>query len=174
MFFIIAWLVAVGIAITFGVGYLIARLDTPPYVQSPVSNDSGIDCATLCFLFNIRRAELCVAQADERRAQVRLDSLSAQRDAALKVWAIATAAALAAMFIPIIGPIISGGFAVTAGIALTAVVGFNGAIFWASDDLSRRATYVLGCVSQVSEARRLLLEKCPEQASSCLATPSPC
>lgn len=174
MAFIIIVVVLAGIFITGAVGAAIAKSDTPPRVISPVNNDSGVDCASLCLLFNIRRSELCIAQADERRAQIRLDSLSAQRDSALRAWAVASAAAIAAMFIPIIGPLISSGFAAAAGIALTAFVGFLGAIVVASDDLDKRAAFVLFCVSQVAVSRRLLLEKCPEQASSCLATPSPC
>src|SRR3989442_15563536 len=107
MAFGIFWAVFAGIFITFGVGYLIAKSGTPPRAVSSVSNDSGIDCATLCLLFNIRRAERCVAQADERRAQTRLDSLVTQTLLALTTWTVATVAAIVAMLIPGVGPLIS-------------------------------------------------------------------
>ncbi len=85
---------------------------------------------------------------------------------------IASAAALAALLIPIIRPLISGPFAVAAGIALTAMVGFNGAIINLEKQLDLRRNFLLACESRVAEAREALLRQCPNEA--CLTTPFPC
>lgn len=173
MVFILVFGIVVAIFVTGFIGYLIAKAGTP-VLASTVPFEPGMDCATLCLQFNVRRAELCVAQAEERRAKARLDNLSAERDAMLRAWAIASAAAVAAMFIPFVGSLISSTFAAAAGVALTAFVGFLGAIREATEDFDRRAGRVVAGVSLVAEARQLLMTKCPVESVSCLATPSPC
>jgi hypothetical protein len=173
MVIVIVIVVAVAIIAVITAGNVIASGQSPPSV-TPGNNDSGLDCNNLCLQFNNRRSERCMAQADVRNAQMRLDILSAQRDMALRAWAVATAAAMAAMFIPVLGPLISSGFATAAAIAFIAFLGFVGAVNGASADLLQKTAIVSTCMNKEAEARQLLLTKCPEQASACLATPSPC
>jgi hypothetical protein len=173
MVFVFVFLVVFSIAVAVAVGNVVAQAQNPPSV-TPGNNDSGTDCGSLCLQFQARRSQRCVAQADVRNAQTRLDLLSAQRDSAQKTWAVATAAALAAMFIPFVGPVISSVFATAAGVAFTAYLGFVGAVNGASADLLTKAAIARTCLDKEAEARQLLLANCPTEASSCLATPSPC
>lgn len=174
MVFAIAVAVALGIGLTFLVGRVASVLDAPATGVSKIETDPAADCASLCLLFNIRRSERCFAQEGQRQAEARLAGLMAQRDSAAINWAIATAAALTAMFIPIVGPLISSALAAVAGVFLTAVVGFEGAIYSAKEDLARKANSAQWSEYRVGEARELLLTKCPAEASSCLASPFPC
>jgi hypothetical protein len=151
-----------------------SRCDHRHIRNRKVDSNPGKSCAELCLTFNLRRSELCIAQADERRAQLRLSSLSGQREAALMTFAIASAAAIAAMFIPFIGSGISIAFATAAGVALTAAVGLAGAISTASEDLDKRAAKVLFFVAAIANARQDLLTQCPAEAPACLGTPAPC
>ena len=173
MIIVIVIVVAVAILAVIAAGNVIAIRQSPPSVI-PGNNDSGSDCNNLCLQFNNRRSERCMAQADVRNAQTRLNFLIAQRETALRAWAVATAAAIAAMFIPIFGPLISSGFATAAAIAFTAFLGFAGAVNGASADLLQKTAIASICMNKEAEARQLLLTKCPEQANACLATPSPC
>lgn len=165
--------VAVAVLAVIAVGNLIASGQNPPSLTIG-NNDSGGNCASLCLQFNQRRSEKCMAQADVVSAQTRVLFLIAQREAALKAWAVASAASLAALFIPIVGPMISAGFATIAAIAFTAFLGFAGAVNGASADLAAKTAIATTAMNREAEARILLLTKCPNEANACLATPSPC
>lgn len=173
MVIVIIIVVAFTILAVIALGNIIASGQSHPSV-TPGNNDSGVDCNNLCLQFNNRRSERCMAQADVRNAQTRLNFLVLQRETTLRAWAVATAAAIAAMFIPIFGALIPSGFATAAAIAFTAFLGFVGAVNGASADLLKKNDVASICMNKEAEARQLLLTKCPEQASSCLATPSPC
>ena len=147
---------AVAILAVIAVGNVIASKQNPPQVTLG-NNSSDLDCNALCLQFNQRRSEKCMAQAAVEAAKTRLLFLIAQRDAALKAWAVATAASIAAMFIPFIGSIVSATLATAAAISFTAFLGFSGAVNGASADLITKTADAATAASRQAEASSLLL-----------------
>ena len=107
-------------------------------------------------------------------AQARVNALNALRDAAFKAWALASAAAVAASFIPFLAPAVIAVFATVAATAFTSYLLLVGAVNGASADLTAKTIIAAAALNKETEARMLLLTKCPETANACLSTPSPC
>ena len=90
--------VLIGVAVViFGIilGGWIAQSQNPPSV-TPGNNNPDGNCSQLCADLQARHSERCIAEADERNAEARFNSLSDQRNRFLTAAAIATATAFTA------------------------------------------------------------------------------
>jgi len=141
---------------------------------TPGANDADTDCRNLCLQFNARRSQQCMAQADERNARARLDNLIAQRETALRVWVAASVLAVTMSLIPFIGSLVAVAFVAAATIALVVFLGLAGAVNGASADWLAKAAITRAVLELLTQARQLLLTRCPAEAGACLASPSAC
>jgi hypothetical protein len=141
---------------------------------TPVKPEPTNDCDKLCADWSLARSQHCLAEADTATAKARADSLSDQRNGYLVAAGIATAAAIASLFIPFIGAAVAAGlFAAAAVLAASALLLLGAAIAAHNDFLAKSGIERAAAVIEAA-ARNDLLTKCHDKALSCLSTPSPC
>ena len=154
------------------VGGLIAQSQNPPSV-TPGTNNPDADCPQRCADLQARHSERCIAEADERNAEARVNSLSDQRNGALIAAAIATASGFAALFSVVLALAAPGFFAAAIVFAALAL-GFTGAVIAAENDRATKASIARASRIGEAEARQLLIDNCPKEAAGCIALLSSC
>lgn len=173
MVIIIGAIVVVAILGFFLGGRLTGDNNRSPTV-SVGSNQSSEDCTALCNQWDQRRQERCLAVSAAQASQRKVDDLRAQLAVAAAVAAALAVAAYLASLIPVYGWIAAAVLGAAAAIAFLAADFILGQLSVAEQELGAAESNASKARNSEAEARTLLITKCPEQASACLARPSPC
>jgi hypothetical protein len=159
--FVIAFLVA-----AFVIGVIVGNQNPPTRIDA--SNNTDGNCDANCAQLQQRRSETCTQKRQVAGLQAAVDSLGRQIAVATAIHVALVAAAVAAAFIPIVGPYIAvviGGAAVAALATVTALFGE-----WVakSSQLNQAKGFENTAMVNEAAARSLVLNTCStEKANLC-------
>lgn len=170
---IIVGIIVVAIVGFFVGGRITGSNDRPP--STPVgSNDQNANCTEMCNQWDMRRQERCLAESAAQASQRKVDNLRVELAVAGGIAAALATAAYLASLVPPFGWIAALVLAAAAVAAFLAADFIVGELSVAEEEVAVAERNAAGARNAESDARRLLLSKCPEQAGACLLRPSPC
>ena len=164
--------VVVPVLIGRGVG---KTQDLPDAPVAPV-NPNLATCREFCREWDSRRTELCMAEADERTARSRADTLRAEFGIALMVVGGFLAAAVAAAVLPWPTNLAVAIVALAAATIASTVAAFIGGLLnHADEEVARKVTASQDARNRVGAARGHVDDHCTvEEANACLNRAAPC
>lgn len=166
-------IIIVVIVIAYVGGRLIGRAGDAATVT--VGTNSSGECDALCAQWQARRGERCAAEAAERTARARADSLRTQYYATLAIAAVLLAEAISLALIPFGGWILAAPVFQAAAAATALAILLLGMLHQAEDDVQRKAQAAGVARTAESDADRLLTQQCPaDLVARCRAAAPSC